>query len=114
ILIYSGETIYTDLFHELKYETELYAELKHDLRQIYSLWGERLFTDEAKEAIRAWAKAGGEPSPDHPKLIGYNARRAAHLLKLCLISSVSCTDEPVITLDNFVEALDWLVQAEAF
>lgn len=114
LLIYSGETIYTDLFERSAFEDDLREALTSDLRKIYSLWGERKFTDEAKEAIRAWAKGGCEPSPDHPKLVGYNARRAAHLLKLCLVSSVSSTDEPIITIDNFVEALDWLVEAEAF
>lgn len=114
LLIYSGETVYTDLFNIPEYAETLRCELAADLKRIYSMWGERKFTEEAKEAIRDWAKRGGEPAPDHPKLVGYNARRAAHLLKLCLISSVSCTDEPVITLENFVEALDWLVEAESF
>lgn len=114
LLVYSGEAIYTDLFNELQYESELFNDLKNDLRHIYGLWGERKFTDEAKDAIRAWAAQGGQPAPDHPKLIGYNARRAAHLLKLCTIASISATDEPVITLEHYVEALDWLTEAEAF
>jgi len=114
ILVYSGEIVETDLFDELQFESKLYADLKNDIKHIYSLWGERKITDEAKEVIRAWAKTGGAPSPDHPKLIGYCARRAAHLLKLCTIASASSTDEPVITIEHVAEALDWLAEVETF
>lgn len=114
LIIYSEEQIYTDLFTELEFESQMYSKLVADLRKINSLWGERKFTDDAKETIRAWAKSGGQPIPDHPKLIGYNARRAAHLLKLCTIASAASTDEPVIEIDHVTEALDWLLEAEAF
>lgn len=114
LIIYSEEQVYTDLFTELEFESQTYNNLVHDLQQINSLWGERTFTDEAKETIRAWAKSGGQPIPDHPKLIGYNARRAAHLLKLCTIASVASTDDPIIDIDHVAEALGWLVEAETF
>lgn len=113
ILIYSGESVNTDLFDELEFESKLYADLKNDVKHIYSLWGERKITDEAKETVRAWAKSGGAPAPSHPKLVGYNARRAAHLLKLCMVASAASTDEPLITLEHVAEALDWLAEVEA-
>lgn len=71
-------------------------------------------SDEAKEAINDWAKRGGPPIPDHPKLTSYRMRRAAHLLKLSMIASASCDSDRIITLDHFAEALDWLVQLETF
>lgn len=114
LLIYSGEQAQTDLFNEFEFETKLYKDLIHDLEVINKLWGERVFTEDAKETIRAWAKTGGEPIPDHPKLIGYTARRAAHLLKLCTIASAASSDEPFITVDHVAEALDWLIEAESF
>jgi hypothetical protein len=52
--------------------------------------------------------------PGHPKLITYRQRRIAHILKLCLISAASCDSERIITLENFTEALDWLVELEHF
>lgn len=114
LLIYSGEQPPTDLFNELQFESKMYNDLVADLTKINALWGERFFTDEAKETIRAWAGTGGAPIPDHPKLIGYTARRAAHLLKLCTIASAASTDEPIITIEHVAEALDWLIEAESF
>jgi hypothetical protein len=85
-----------------------------DAKEIYRLYGEITVNEDAKEAINAWSKSGGAPSPDHPKLASYITRRAAHLLKLCMVSAVSAGDEMMIGLDNFVEALDWLTELESF
>lgn len=114
LIVYSGEYLYTDLFDLAGMDERLYELLLSDLRDMYKLWGEMQITDEAKEAIGDWARAGGPPQPDHPKLQFYNSRRIAHLLKLCMISAVATNDELVITLDNYVEALDWLVELETF
>ena len=43
-----------------------------------------------------------------------DSRRAAHLLKLCTLASIASSDDLVITLDHFVEALDWLTELEKF
>jgi hypothetical protein len=59
-------------------------------------------------------KAGGPPIPDHPKLTSYCARRAAHLLKLCIIAAMASDSDRIVTLDHFAEALDWLVQLEVY
>lgn len=114
MLIYSGEKIYTDLFAKVNSDDKLYADLITDLAAINKLWGERIFSEEAKSTIRAWAKGGGGVPPDHPKLIGYTERRAAHLLKLCTIASVASSDEPIIEIDHVAEAMDWLAEAEGF
>src|SRR5262249_48940636 len=93
---------------------EMWASLKHDLRLIYKMYGKMEVTDDTKEAINSWSKSGGAPAPDHPKLSSYVTRRAAHLLKLCVIAAASQDEEMIITLDHFVEALDWLTELERF
>lgn len=113
ILIYSGAADYTDLFQEFAFDESLHADLTADLKDINRLVGEFSVTDDVKDAINAWARSGGAPAPNHPKLTHYAARRAAHLLKLCQVAALSSDSELVITLDHFAEALDWLAQAEA-
>lgn len=114
LLVYSGEIIYTDLFADFEHDETQWAALTHDLKCIYKMFGEVTVSDEAKEAINAWAKSGGQPAPDHPKLVSYCARRAAHLLKLCTIAAVASDNEKLITLDHFAEALDWLAELETY
>lgn len=114
INIYSGETEYTDIFAELDHDGSTWKDLVNDLADIYSMWGELRFTDDAKEAVRAWARGGMHPRPDHPKLTHYLTRRLAHLLKLCMIASASTSSDRVITLEHYAEALDWLVEAESY
>lgn len=114
INIYSGETAYTDIFAELDYDGTTHKHLISDLTDIYNIWGEFAITDEVKEAINAWARSGFNPRPDHPKLIHYNTRRLAHLLKLCIIASAATSSERLITIDHYAEALSWLVEAESY
>lgn len=113
LLAYSGEVIHTDIFAELDMDGALRKELVADLRRIYGLWGEIGVSDDAKAAINAWAKGGGEPSPDHPKLTSYRMRRLAHLLKLCMIACAADGNTMEISLDHYAEALDWLIELEA-
>lgn len=113
ILIYSGAEEPTDLFSQTLVDEILGKHLVDDLHSIANLYGKMTFTDEAAEAINEWHKAKGPPTPDHPKLHHYNTRRTAHLLKLCMVASVCASDDLIITLDHFAEALDWLIEAEA-
>lgn len=114
LLAYSGESVYTDLFGDEPNLGEMWKTLIHDAREIYKVFGELTVTDEAIEAINDWGRSGGAPAPDHPKLVSYAQRRAAHLLKLCIISAVATDDEKIVSIDNFVEALDWLTELEAY
>lgn len=116
LVVFSGEIIYTDLFEFdlLDGVNTDYQNLVHDLRDMYKTFGEFTVTDEAKLAINEWSKQGGPPVPDHPKLTSYCARRAAHLLKLCMVASMASDSDRIVTLDHFAEALDWLVQLETF
>lgn len=114
INVYSGETEYTDIFAELDHDGSLWDNLSHDLLDIYSIWGEFTISDEAKEAINNWARQGFSPRPDHPKLMHYNTRRLAHLLKLMIVASAASSSNKIITLEHYAEALDWMIQAESY
>lgn len=114
LVVFSGEIVHTDLFDLLESDDEGRTNLVHDLRDMYKLYGEMTVTEEAKLAINEWSRQGGPPVPDHPKLTSYCARRAAHLLKLCIVASIASDSDRIVTLDHFAEALDWLVQLEAF
>ena len=112
--IYSGESIRIPLFGEFEQTTELWDKLIHDTKAVHKMFGAFHPTDEFVEAINHWVMSGGEPAPTHPKLVGYSSRRAAHLLKLCMVASAATDDDMILTLDNFAEALDWLAEAESF
>lgn len=114
LVVFSGELVHTNLFDFLETDDQAFADLAHDLKDMYNAYGEVTVTDEAKLAINEWSKSGGQPSPDHPKLTSYSARRAAHLLKLCIIAAMASDSARIVTLDHFAEALDWLVQLEKY
>lgn len=117
LLAYSGEVIHGDIFGGdavFTAESSLYKDLLHDLSQIYNLFGELHITDAAKEAINSWARSGGAPVPDHPKLASYVTRRLAHALKLATVSAASSSNDLVLDVENWREALDWLTELERF
>ena len=117
MLIYAGQRVVRDPFDEVMQNvqmTRLYGDLLHDLKSIATMYGQMSFTTPAAMAIKAWIKGGCEPEPVHQKLQFYNARRIAHLLKLCMICSVSHSNEKVIALEHYSEALSWLVEAERY
>lgn len=111
MLIYSGAEAPSDLFSTNAFDEELGQHLEHDLHEIGNMFGKLSFSEDAKDAINAWHIAGGPPAPTHPKLSHYNTRRTAHLLKLCIVSAVS-RNSMIIDLENFIEAQDWLLEAE--
>jgi len=50
--------------------------------------------------------------PSHPKLQHYGTRRWAHLLKLCMVSSIDRDGKLVLDVVDFNRAMTWLVEAE--
>lgn len=114
ILIYSGETQLRDLFVEEQGDTRAYEELKRWLADISQLYGKFTFSPRAAELVNNWHKSGGEPRPEHPRLSNYLTRRTVHVLKLCMIASAAESAELTIEERHFVQALDWLVEAEFF
>lgn len=113
LLVYSGAEPPGDIWTIPESDKKLRADLIEDLKHIGNLYGPMRFTEEAAEAYTQWVMQGGPPEPNHPKLIHYSTRRGAHLLKLCMIASISQSDTLIVTLDHYAEALDWLLEMEA-
>lgn len=114
LLVFSGEIKHVHVFTEMHHDDDLWKKLVHDIKDVYSIFGEFAVTEDAQEAINEWAKSGGKPMPDHPKLVSYCSRRIAHVLKLCIVASAASDSDKIITLDHFAEALDWLVELETY
>ena len=112
ILIYSGAHELQSLWSEQTMDAGMDEALKARLAEIGELYGELRFTQAAKEFIDRWYLGGQEPKPEHPRLINYNIRRTAHLLKLCAVACVNTNAFPTIDLPHVQQALDWLVEAE--
>lgn len=117
LLIYSGDRIPKDPFEEDAtggLTGRLRDDLLHDLKTIAVDYGQMSFTKPAAAAINAWIKARHAPEPEHIKLQSYNSRRVAHLLKLCMISSMSRSGDKVIGIEHYNEAFGWLIEAERY
>jgi hypothetical protein len=117
LLIYSGQRISRDPFAEDEHAAltgRLHSDLLHDLKLIFQEYGQMSFTSPAALAIKAWIKSGCVPEPAHQKLQYYNARRIAHLLKLCMVLSCARSDQKIITIEDYAEALNTLVEAESY
>lgn len=114
LLVFSSESLRRSIFSETKRREDLRNDLLADLRIIFNTTGKMKWEEDAVQAIENWAAAGAPPLPEHPKLLHYNTRRVAHLLKLCMIASMSAGDSLVITLDHYKKAMDWLIELEVY
>jgi len=113
IMIYAGTPVRVSLFQDRDCQKHLRLSLRDDLTQIEKLRGPFTITNEAQALIEHWHLAGCESDkPSHGKLIHYNARRIMHLLKLCMVFSVSRTAALVIEPEDFHNALHTLLEAE--
>lgn len=115
IFVFSPHAVYTPIFTEESdhsYLEEIFIGLLHDIKIIASTFGKVAWSQEAAEAITVWDREGLKPVPEHGKLAHYNSRRLAHVIKLCMVASVSRSQERVITLGDFLLAKGWLLEAE--
>lgn len=112
IMAFSDERIVGDDFADIT--TGLSKDLLHDLEMINSISGEFTVTEDYRNLVNLWRAQGEEPSPKHPKLLHYNARRRVHLYKLSMIASLDQSNIPVLSRNEFNTAMNWLVQVEAF
>ncbi len=112
LLAYSGEKLNREVFTEIQTESALYTALVQDLRAVFEDYGAIVFQPEAIAGIESWVKAGAPPVPEHPKLIHYNTRRVAHMLKLCMCASLSRGGHHIVTVDDYNMALGWLLELE--
>ncbi len=112
LLIFSNESVKRSLFTEVPMQKKLRADLEHDLKTIFNLYGKITFTEAAATMIDRWQLAGGPPVPDHPKLANYNTRRTAHIIKLAMVCCAATTDDLIVTEHHVDAALTYLLEAE--
>lgn len=111
LMIYSGEVKLIDIFADrIRDERD---DLISDLKSIFALQGKMVWANEARDLVRDWHMRGGDPKPDHSKLKHYNARRTAHLIKLCIIACASRSNDKLINQGDVGAAFTWLEAAEA-
>lgn len=113
IMVYGDKARTIDLFDEPPDDLVMKQKLMIDLKVIAAAQGQMEFTEEARSILNTWHKAGGQPRPDHPRLVNYNQRRTAHVIKLSMIASMSRDDSLDILADDVRQALDWLIECEA-
>jgi hypothetical protein len=113
IMVFSGEAVRRPLFEMPVAQDAQRAALLQDLRAISELQGNMRWDDDAAGAISEWDLSGGNPKPDHPKLIHYITRRSIHMIKLCMIASVCRSSELLITMEDWLQAKSWLEEVEA-
>lgn len=113
MLIYSGDRQLRSLFAETSFDKSAWDRVQRNLETIGLLYGEMSWTEGAARMIDEFHLRDGEPKPDHPKLISYNIRRTVHLLKLCMVASVSRSDTLRIEEQDFQTAMGWMLEAEA-
>ena len=115
IMVFSGEKIIKPLFTAKPKSADLFRALSDDLKSISTVYGQFKWESAAIAAMENWARSGGPPTPDHPRLQHYVSRRNAHLLKLSMIASISRADSNLtVTLADFQAALSWLVEVEFY
>jgi hypothetical protein len=112
IMIYANDRPLIDVFNTPPMPKP--ADLIHDIKVINTLIGEFTYTDDFAKAMHQWKLLGLIPVPQHPKLIHYNTRRWAHLLKLTMVASVDRSNDLVLEVQDFNRAMGWLVQAETY
>lgn len=116
IFVYCGTAALTDIFETVPSPTHnesVYSGLIADLKSINGLYGKFEWDERAVKAIVQWNASGLAPVPEQPKLLHYNSRRLAHLIKLCIVASAAKGNEKRIKLEDYQTALDWLLEAEA-
>lgn len=117
VFVYCGTAGNTPIFGERipsnDHNEFVYNNLIADLKSIANLFGKLDWDDGSVNAITAWNDNGLAPVPQQPKLLHYNSRRLAHLIKLCIIAAASRGNGKQIWLEDYQTALDWLLEAEA-
>lgn len=113
IMVYAGEPVKIELFKERPTDQALRERLVSDMKIIGEMSGPFNCTAEAVHAIEAWHLHGSEKDkPQHSKLQHYATRRILHILKLCMVFSVSRRDDLIIELEDFEQSLALLQEAE--
>lgn len=110
MMVYSDEQIISDdAFTRI--ESPFESDLLHDLKIMNTLHGVFVATPDYRAAVNAWRKSD-DKGPQHPKLVHYNVRRMAHLLKLTMVSAIDRSNVLLLTLEDFKQGMQWLIEVE--
>lgn len=115
LIAFSSENTIREIWGIFDAKTELETQLRDDLALIFDAnetFGPMAFEKEAATHLEQWHKKGGQPAPDHPKLMHYNTRRTTQVLKLCMIASLAESSDRIIRLTHLQTALEWLLELE--
>jgi len=112
LIAYNGERLRVDPFAEDEKDKELEDALVEDLKKVFDLHGAFKVEPAFLDLFTAWRLTDYAPIPDHPKLEHYLPRRGIHFLKLCMIFSVSRSNDLVLRVQDFQAAQDFLMETE--
>jgi hypothetical protein len=114
IMIYHGASSRRSIFSDGTDvgNEAMYRDLIADLARLKTLSGGFNWDPGAVEGITNWYHNGEKPVPVHAKLKHYNTRRVAHLIKLSMIAAVARRSDMTVLLEDFVQAAEWLFEAE--
>jgi hypothetical protein len=113
VMIYWGTPTKRSLFGSNKFSPKLQKSLADDMLKITQLKGEFYLDQETIAALEQWhAIESDNDRPVHTKLIHYNARRIMHLIKLSMVYSISRSSDMIITIEDFNDAKETLLDAE--
>lgn len=118
-LVYSGEPARPSLFRSKPLDQKLQSQLIRELIEIKKAQGKFIFAQETQDMLEAWYGTDGSctyngkmPAPTFPRLKTYNTRRIVHMLKLCMISSISRDNSLIVSPEDFETSLSWMYAAE--
>ena len=113
IMVYSGTAVKVSPFYNTKKHTALRDSLVSDLLTISEMSGPFGITEEAQAAIEHWhLHLSDLDKPTHGRLVHYCTRRIMHLLKLCMVGSVSESCAQIVELRHVEWAKEVLFEAE--
>lgn len=110
IMVFSDERPKTSVWKSTN--RSMPPELVADLKFISTIVGQFKTTPDFEQATDNWMVLGEPPIPNHPRLLHYNTRRFAHMLKLSMVSSVDRGSSLSLDTEDFNRAMNWLTQAE--
>lgn len=87
--------------------------LEHDLQNIANMKGPFKLQSDFLNTYAKWYESDARSGVSSEQFVGYNARRALHLNKLCMIFSAAESDEMIITKEHFERGLAVLEYTEA-
>lgn len=113
IMIYCADQPKRKVFGEKYIEASRNPQLAAHVARLAELQGEFTWSDEAADELETWHESGLDPAPRHFRLVTYNSRRLAHVIKLCMVHSAAEDDSLVIQVHHLEAARMALLEAES-